>query len=276
MATLVVVSVAFLMGLGVAFGVGLALAAQKFRVETDPRVDEVLVALPGINCGSCGYAGCAAYAAAVTKGEKVDLCTPGGAPVAKAVATIMGQELTGGHEKRRAVVHCQGGWAEAKQVFEYSGVQDCRAAALVHGGPKACKYGCLGYGTCASVCPFEAILMSPNGLPIIIEERCTACGLCVKACPVPIMSILPSKQGFFLGCSNPIARGKTVKEQCARGCIKCRLCVKVTKSEAIAMEGPLPKIDYDKGQDFDAAFEKCPMNCYVDQGRVAAEAPQAS
>ena len=263
MVTTLLLSLGCMGTLGVVFGVGLAVAAKRFRVEVDPRVDEILEVLPNANCGACGYAGCAGFAAAVVKGEApVEGCVPGGLECARAVAAILGKEI-GEVERRRAVVLCQGGNAEAKREFDYDGVRDCRAAALVAGGPKACKFGCIGLGTCVSVCPFGAIEMGENGLPVISEEKCTGCGLCAKACPVGVISILPSRYRVFLACSNP-GRGKEVKAVCTRGCIGCRACVKATKSGAITWGDGLPEIDYEKWTDPDAALEKCPMNCFVD------------
>ena len=264
--TTLVVALGCMVILGVAFGAGLAMAAKRFHVDVDPRVEEVYEALPHIDCGACGYPGCAGYAVAVVGGEaEGDLCVPGGPETSEAVAGIMGVEVGGAKETRRAVVHCQGGWAEAKRDFEYGGVSDCRAALLVHGGPKACKHGCVGFGTCVSACPFDAITMGENGLPVISEERCTGCGACVKACPVDVISLLASSQRVFLACSNPAVKGKAMKATCALGCIKCRLCVKVTESGAIEWGGDMPKIDYAKWTDPDAALAKCPMGCFADQ-----------
>ena len=266
MVTTVVLSVVCLGVLGVGFGAGLALASRRFHVDTDPRVDEIIEALPGANCGACGYAGCAAFAEAVVKGEALaDACVVGGVPCAKAVAAIMGADLGEAPVRKRAVVHCQGGTAEAVAAFEYGGVSDCRAAALIQGGPKLCKFGCLGFGTCALVCPFGAITMGENGLPAVSEEKCTACGICVKACPVGIISLVPCTERVFFACSNPVAKAKEMKQTCSRGCIKCRLCVKVTKSGAITWGGDLPQIDSAKWDDPDLAIEKCPMGCFADE-----------
>ena len=55
--------------LGGLFGLLLALAARAFAVKEDPRLASVREALPGGNCGGCGYSGCDAYAAAVVRGE---------------------------------------------------------------------------------------------------------------------------------------------------------------------------------------------------------------
>ena len=75
----------------VTFGAGLAYASKKFAVETDPRVTAVLGALPGANCGGCGYPGCAGYADAVVSGVAApNLCTPGGPDAARKIGEILG------------------------------------------------------------------------------------------------------------------------------------------------------------------------------------------
>jgi len=263
--------------LGIAFGLGLAVAAKRFHVDADPRIEEVYEALPGVDCGACGYPGCAGYAeAVVVAGVDVGLCVPGGGDTAHAVARVMGVEVGAPKEKARAVVLCQGGWGVARREFDYAGVHDCRAAQLVQGGPKACKFGCLGMGTCASVCPFDAITMGDDGLPVIDEERCTACGVCVRSCPVGIIAILPSKQRVYFACSNPAAKGKVMKELCERGCIKCRLCVKATESGAITWGSNLPEIDYEAWTDPDAAVAKCPQGCFADERSGAAAEREAA
>ena len=251
--------------LGLVLGLGLAVANRVFHVETDPRVEKVDAALPQANCGACGYAGCMEYALAVAGGGvSVNLCIPGAAETARTIAQIMGEEFVETLPVR-AYVHCQGGRAETKQQFEYRGVQDCRAAALVHGGPKACKYGCLGFGTCAEVCPFDAITMSENGLPVIDHVKCTGCGACVKVCPVGIIELLPLGTEVILACSNR-DRGAAVKKICSVGCISCTVCAKVTPGGKITMEkgDALPTIHYDVEENsFDKAVEKCPMDCYA-------------
>jgi len=270
----VLICVGCMIVLGSALGLGLAVAARRFRVDTDPRVDAVYEALPHIDCGACGFPGCAAFAAAVVKGTApLDGCVPGGGTTARALAALMGGKLASTRQATRAVVHCQGGRAEARMTFEYVGVPDCRSAKLLHGGPKACKAGCIGLGTCARICPFGAIRMGPNALPIISEAKCTGCGLCVKVCPVGVLSLLPRQHGVFLGCSNRTAKGKAVRALCSRGCIKCRLCVKVAPWGLIRWENELPKLDYAVGDDFDHAVEDCPMRTFVDQRESCAWPP---
>jgi Na+-translocating ferredoxin:NAD+ oxidoreductase RNF subunit RnfB len=200
----------------------------------------------------------------VSEGADVDLCIPGGSEVAQAVAAIMGVEAGAPKEPSRAVILCQGGSGVAVQDSEYIGIDDCRAARLLQGGPKRCKSGCLGFGTCASVCPFEAITMGADGLPHVSEERCTACGVCVRECPVGIITILPSRHRVVLACSNRTDKGKAIKAMCARGCIKCRMCVKATESGAVTWGKDFPQIDYNAWTDPELALEKCPMGCFVD------------
>ncbi len=263
--TTLVLAIAVLAILGIVFGLGLAVASRFFVVHLDPKVEAVNAALPQVNCGACGYSGCMPYAEAVAKSQAPgNLCVPGGANSARKIAEIMGlafEEVV----IKRAYVHCQGGKAEAIDAFAYEGVEDCRAAALVHGGPKACKYGCLGFGTCRKVCPFGAITMSANGLPVIDHVKCTGCGICVKNCPTRIISLLPLGTPVILACSS-LDFGAAVKKMCSRGCISCQICAKVTTSGAVMMQkgDPLPKVRYDiKEETFEKALDRCPMNCYV-------------
>ncbi len=255
-----------MMVLGVLFGLGLVLAARAFSTGHDPRVEHVLDALPGINCGACGYAGCRGYAeAVVNEGEDVDLCMPGGPETARAVADLMGVEL-GERVKLRAVVHCQGGRSKCPDRFDYAGEPDCLAAHLAAGGPKACRYGCLGFGSCAAACPFDAISMNEERLPVIDPDRCTACGICVDTCPRDLITLLPEHYHIWLGCSSHY-RGKAVKDICEVGCIACQLCAKEDPHEAIEMRDNLPVLDHDAaGGDFRTAADVCPMNCFVVEG----------
>lgn len=260
--SILLASVLALVVLAVLFGLGLALASDFCHVDVDPKVEAITDALPQINCGACGYKGCVQYAQAAAKGGVgPNLCVPGGEDVAKDVAAIMGVEAQA-VEPKRAVVHCQGGSEECPARFEYVGIEDCLAASLVQGGPKPCPDGCLGLGSCAAACPFDAITMTDNRLPAIDPQKCTACGICVRTCPRGIIEILPTDCAVYIGCSTH-GKGKAVKALCSKGCIACQLCVKKTESGAITMDDNLPVIDYDKGRDFDAAVEKCPMNCFV-------------
>jgi len=250
-------------GLGLLFGAILAFASRIFYVEKDPRIEKIDEILPGANCGGCGYPGCSNYAEAVVSGEaEPNLCAPGGEEVVQKIAEILGIKAEAA-EPMVAVVRCQGAHGVAKDKFEYQGIRDCNAAVLVHGGHKACVYGCLGFGSCVASCPFDAMAMQDNGLPVVFEDKCTACGNCVEACPKGIMELIPRSQKVFLGCVNQDA-GKEVRQVCSVGCIGCALCTKpkITPSEKLVMKDNMPEIPSD-WEDFETAVAKCPTKSFV-------------
>jgi H+/Na+-translocating ferredoxin:NAD+ oxidoreductase subunit B len=249
-------------GLGILFGVGLAIASRIFHVEIDERVEHVSEALPGVNCGACGYAGCDAYAEAVVGGEQPSLCTPGAHEVALAVAHIMGMKLDDEKQAIRAIVHCQGSPDVCETRYDYDGLPDCRAAHLLQAGPKACDHGCLGFGTCAEACPFGAIAMAENQLPIINWDKCTGCGACAKVCPRNLIETVTTDAPVVLACSNP-ERGKAVMSVCKVGCISCMICKKVSSEGAVELVNTMPTLTYPEGEDYAAATEKCPKNCFI-------------
>ncbi len=252
--------------LGLLFGGGLAFASKKFAVEKDPRIDDLNQALPGANCGGCGFAGCSAFAEALLAGNaKPSACTAGGPDTAAAVAKILGVELED-ITPMVAVVQCQGGQGIAVDRFRYYGIQSCTIAHRTSGGHKACQYGCLGFGDCVRVCPFDAIAMDDNGLPVVDEDRCTACGACVRACPRSIMKLIPTDQQVYVGCVSQ-DKGKAVKSVCQLGCIGCGICAKVTPSGAITMKGNLPEIG-PAGTDLVIAVHKCPTKSLIDRVKV--------
>lgn len=187
--TSILLATIFLLVLGAAAGAVLAVAAKVFYVWEDPRIADVEDALLGANCGACGYAGCAAAAEAVVKGQAgPEVCVAGGYEVAQAVAQVMGAQIE--HmEPRKAVLACRYSVDKAAAKYRYNGAADCRAAALLYGGPKECLIGCLGLGTCERVCPFDAIAVGPEGLPVIDETRCTGCGTCVQHCPTHVLRL---------------------------------------------------------------------------------------
>ena len=259
---LVVTAVAAMAVLAVAFGVFLALASRVFAKSEDERVQWILDCLPGANCGACGFGGCRAYAEGIVGGADVGLCRPGGREAIELIASIMGVQAQAA-ATMRAVVHCQGGTGNCVHLCDYEGQQDCRAAHITSGGPGACTYGCLGFGTCAQACPFGAITMSRDRLPIIDAQKCTACGICVQVCPRDLISLLDTQYKTYLGCSTRSA-GKEVKNICQVGCIACGLCARKDPNEAVVMERNLPVLDYQKAAgDFRVAAEVCPMNCFV-------------
>jgi RnfABCDGE-type electron transport complex B subunit len=242
---------------GCLLGFFLCFASEKFKVEVDERETAIINVLPGNNCGGCGYAGCSGLAAAVVKGEApVNGCPVGGAPVAAKVGEIMGVEAEDG-EKMVAFVKCAGNCEKANKNYEYSGVEDCQAMAFVPGGgPKACKYGCMGYGSCVKACPFDAIHIV-DGIAVVDKEACKACGKCVATCPNHLIELVPYSSTQLVQCSSK-DKGKDVMSVCSVGCIACHLCEKNCPAEAITVEDNIAHIDQSKCTHCGLCAEKCP------------------
>jgi len=241
-------------------------ADRAFHVRVDPLVEAVNAALPGANCGGCGYVGCREYAEAIVRGEvAVNLCAVGGPSCASEIAAIMGVEVDESWPLK-AVVHCAATRSQRLGRREYRGVQTCAAASMVS-GVQGCTYGCLGFGDCVAACDYHAIEVV-DGLARVRYENCIGCRACADACPRNIISMLPfkSEQMLVVACCNRDA-GKDVMRVCKVGCIGCKLCDK--NSDLIRMSGNLPEIEYDRydpvngAAPFSVAVEKCPMESLV-------------
>ena len=259
----VLLAVILIGGVGLFVGLFLGVAAIKFHVDVDEKEVAVLEALPGNNCGGCGFPGCSGLAAAIAKGEApVNQCPVGGAPVAKNIASIMGVEA--GESKRMvAFVACQGDCDKAKADYEYSGVEDCGMMAFVpNGGPKSCNYGCLGYGSCVKVCPFDAIHVV-NGVAVVDKEQCKACGKCVAACPKKLISLIPYDAKYAVACSSN-DKGPVAMKKCESACIGCSLCVKNCQNDAVTVTDFNATIDQDKCIGCGACAQKCPKKAIVE------------
>ena len=254
----------FLLGISAIFGMGLAFAAKKFAVKEDPRVDRVSDVLAHAHCGACGFPGCRQYAEQVVMDPDVKptLCTPGGAATSEAVARITGKVMEQ-TEPKIARVFCQGGCSKASRRFKYEGVMDCKAAILASGGDKSCIYGCLGHGTCSRACPFGAITMSEEDLPIIDPVKCVACGVCETACPINVIEIQPMAKEVIVSCHSK-DKGAATKKNCQIGCIGCGICVKVCPYNAAKVENFLSTIDLEKCKVCGLCTTKCPTNAIVD------------
>lgn len=261
---LVLKAVAGLGGLGLLLGIVLLVASLRLVVKVDPREELVRAALPGANCGACGYPGCDGYAAAVAAGKApVNSCPVGGPSVAARLGEIMGQDVSAA-EPLIAKVLCRGGIEEAAQRFRYEGAYNCRQAALLLGGPKACAFGCIGMGHCVTVCPVNAIRLGPNRLPVIDERRCVGCGACVRECPKQVIRLLRASKLVYLACANH-DKGRPVKEVCKVGCIACGLCVKNCPTQALTLVNNLPVMDEEKCIDCGICVHKCPTKSFVDR-----------
>lgn len=249
-------------GIGLFIGLFLGIAAIKFKVQMDEREVAVLEALPGNNCGGCGYAGCSGLAAAIAKGEAaVNQCPVGGEAVAKVISGIMGVEA--GESKRMvAFVACQGDCDRAKVDYEYTGIEDCRMLSFVpNGGPKTCNYGCPGYGSCVQACPFDAIHVV-NGVAVVDREQCKACGKCVEACPKKLISLIPYDAPYQVACSSK-DKGPVAMKACDVACIGCGLCKRNCPADAVMVENFNATIDPEKCTGCGTCIEKCPKKSIV-------------
>ena len=245
--------------LGIIFGGVLSFASKKFHVEVDERIGKVRECLGGANCGACGYPGCDGFAAAVVEGKApINGCAPAGEKGLKAIAAIMGQDA-GASEKMVARILCQGENGIAKERYAYDGYQSCATAAGLAGGPKDCRFACLGLGDCMDVCAFGAIKME-NGIAHIDPDVCTACGNCVKVCPRGVIKLLPLSASVTVRCRNSdVAR--MARAVCMTACIACGRCKKECQYDAIVVEGGFARILPDKCTRCGACAAVCPCKC---------------
>ena len=235
-----------LVGIGVFFGLVLSAANIKLRVEKDPKVELIIEALPGSNCGACGFPGCAGYAAKIVQENyKISLCPVGGSECVSKIASIMGIEAAETLTPLKARLHCCGRANVTFERFLYSGPKSCQAAASVLGGPKICTYGCLGYGDCVAACQFGAIKMKASGIPVIDGKKCNGCKSCVPECPRKIISMAPASAEVWVMCKNR-DKVSVMKSGCLTGCTGCKLCEKNCPEAAITVTSFCADIDYSK------------------------------
>lgn len=259
---LILISIIVLAAAGLLCGLALAIAARFFAVSEDPRIAKVQEALPGANCGGCGFAGCSGYAAAVVAGKaSANRCAPGGSAVAKNIATILGlKSFDADVEPRVAVVLCGGDDASASRTFQYNGIVDCASAAAIAGGDKACKYGCLGYGSCVRACPAKAIEIV-NGIAHVRRDLCIGCGKCMTVCPRGVIKLVPKKHTVHVFC-NSKDKGADVRKYCSKGCIGCKLCTKFAPADSVTVEENLAHVNYNMAPLSTETTAKCPAKCF--------------
>ncbi len=262
-----------LTAIALVFGLLLTLTNKIFEVPSNPKRDEIRAVLPGANCGACGFPGCDGLAEAIAAGKApADACTVGGSEVANQVAAIIGAASVGEKERTVATVVCQGTLDRCKTKFQYQGIEDCIAATLVNDGNRACKYACLGMGTCERTCQFDAIHINKNiGLAVVDAEKCTACGACVQVCPKEVLELKPVSLPVRVLC-RAADKGVLVSDNCRIGCIGCELCKKACKFGAIEMKNNLPVIDTEKCTGCMMCAEVCPTSAMwgdFDNRRIA-------
>lgn len=251
----------FLCALVIAFilGVLLGLFKKIFHVDTDPKEEQVRNTLSGANCGGCGLAGCDAFAGAVVKGDApVNGCVAGGSECADKIAAILG--AAGVEVKPKiAFIACQANKECSPYKAIYDGIKTCKGAQLVMNGTRTCSFGCIGLGDCVKVCPFGALSLNADGLPVVNKKKCVGCGKCSDVCPKHLFKIIDADtKGAIALCSNRSDNKPQIKKNCANGCFKCGICAKKCPSEAIDVSSGLPVIDYSKCNSCKECVNSCP------------------
>ena len=243
----------------VAMFLGFALGVFKeiFYVKEDPLTGLIREALPGANCGGCGFPGCDGYASAVAAGADITKCSAGGNATAAKLAEIMGKgEVT--VTPMVSVRCCLGGDEIAVKRGKYTGLPTCRGAKIA-GGTKLCSWGCIGFGDCVKVCKFGALSMGKDHLPVVNWGLCTGCKVCVAECPQGILKVIPKDKKVVLAiCSNRNPLRAAIRKTCRLGCIKCGICVKQCPQQCIEIVSGIPIVDYDKCTACGTCEQKCP------------------
>jgi len=262
----VTVPVIILGSLGLIFGLVLAFASKVFAIKVDERVEQIIAALPGANCGACGQAGCAGYASAIVEGgAALNLCAPGGAAAVEKIARIMGQTASA-QARKVAAYHCSsGGYKNTKWKYAYQGIESCKSAVNIADGPNLCSWGCVGYNDCQKACLFDAISVDSEGMRQVDPAKCTGCGACVAACPRKLIILVPETKHVIINCSSK-AKMPQAKQLCGteKPCIGCGLCSRKCPVQAITVENNLARIDYDKCIDCGLCATVCPTKCITD------------
>jgi Na+-translocating ferredoxin:NAD+ oxidoreductase subunit B len=259
----IVVTVSFMLGLGLVLSTLLAVANRKLWVFEDPRIDAVEELLPNTNCGACGSAGCRVFAETLIAGEiQPANCTVNSSEATAEIADFLGIDA-GDVTKRVARLACAGGTHVARNLSSYSGMESCRAAAIVSGGPKSCIWGCLGLEDCAKICDQNAITMNAHHLPVVDPNKCTACNDCVEICPKGLFSLEPVTQQLWVACKN-LLHGDAAEAECEVACNACERCAVDSPEGLIEIKNNLAVINYEKNHlASPVAIERCPTGAIV-------------
>jgi len=266
-----------MLALGSSFAVALLIASEKLKVKIDPKIEQIYEALPHLDCGACGFAGCSSYARAVLeKPELIGKCAPGGPETSEKIAAILNLQISDSGVPKRPIVHCRAHGDDKIYYGKYQGIPTCTAANVL-ANVQACKFGCLEFGDCVNACKFDALHIV-DSLAAVDYEKCTGCGACSKACPRNLIEMVPFgyENMMTVACSSKEA-GKTTRSMCKVGCIGCGICAKQT--EQFKVEDNLARLDYEKYQpneQTETALNKCPTGViiYVGKSAPAARKPK--
>jgi len=259
-----------MLGLGTGFAVVLLIASEKLKVEVDPKLEQIHQALPNLDCGACGFAGCRQYAKALLRQpELLGKCAPGGPRTAAQIAEILNLQVSDSGPAKRPIVRCRAGVGDKTYWAEYRGSQSCLAANALPNA-QACTFGCLGFGDCVRACKFGALSIV-DGLATIDYDKCTGCGACVQACPRNLIQMVPfASENMVVVACNSREAGKVTRVICKVGCIGCGLCAK--QSSLFSVQENLASVDYDHyrfDEAVDRAMSKCPTSVIVLRGKSA-------
>ncbi len=264
----IVYTIITLSAIGTLAAVILYFVAKKFQVYEDPRIDDVEKALPGANCGGCGFAGCHAFAeACVTRNDLAEVfCPVGGNDTMHNIAGILGLQAI---EKtpKVAVVRCNGSCEHRPKTNLFDGASSCSVVSSLYSGDTGCQFGCLGHGDCVNACDFDAIHMNAaTGLPEVDDSKCVACGACVSACPKSLIELRkksPKDRKIYVSCRNE-EKGGIARKSCEVACIGCGKCAKVCPFDAITIGNNLAYIDPDKCKLCRKCVDECPTHAIVE------------
>lgn len=264
----ILTAVAVLCVIGAVSSAILYIISQRFKTIEDPRIEQVQEALPAANCGGCGFPGCNGFASAIVKSDTMDgfYCPVGGQTTMDNIARILGRTADVSI-KKIAVVRCNGTCENRPRTNIYDGASNCTIAAALYGGDTGCSFGCLGLGDCVDSCLFDAIHINPETmLPEVVEDKCTACGACVKACPKNLIELRkqgPKSRRIYVSCMNK-DKGGVARKSCEVACIGCSKCQQVCPFDAITIENNLAYIDDDKCRLCRKCVPVCPTNSILE------------
>ena len=249
-------------GIALILGIVIVISSHVFAIPVDEKLNRIREALPGANCGACGYNGCDDYAAALNEGEpNIGKCPVGGRETAQDLAIIL-EVPPPSFIPQVAHIFCQGTESNTQKRYIYLGTIGCAAAQGLFSGPNSCTYGCMGFGDCVDVCPYDAIYLA-NGIAHIDSSRCKACGLCVATCPKTLIKIIPKNfNAYTVSCKNKWP-GALTRKNCKVGCIGCKRCFNICPYQAITMDGPLAMIDQELCTRCGKCIVVCPTNAIV-------------
>ncbi len=261
-------SVALLGGLGAVLAFVLYVISKVFYVYENPLIDEIEEILPSANCGGCGVPGCRAFAELLVNSDDINdlFCPVGGNEVMQEVGKLLGKEVP----KRKpqvAVLLCHGCFDVRPHSVQFEGPDSCSIMSVITSGETDCQYGCFGKGECVDACDFDAMYMDEKtALPVIITDKCTACGACIAACPQNLIEFRPKNKRdlkIYVGCRNRDTAADA-RKACKVACIACNKCVEVCPKDAIDITDNLAYIDANICTLCRKCVEVCPTTAIIE------------